>query len=122
MWSSACHKWVPLEPPYAPLQDEYGKLRITREGGQQVVLEDPRLEDVSLFGTGSDSEQVVAIPIDSVQKIERRGADTGGTVGLVVGIVGGLALIGLAAGGDMFEGWCAFGTLPSGECRPFASE
>lgn len=92
VWLTACYKWVPLEPPYAPLQGEYSELRITQEDGEQVVLEDPRLEaDSHLMGTASDPERVVAIPIDSVQKIEKR--DGNNEVGLVIGLVAVVGMI-----------------------------
>lgn len=85
VWMTGCNKWVPLEPPYAPLQGEYTQLRITQEGGEQVVLEDPRLEaDSHLLGTVSDPERVVAIPIDSVQMIEKREGDN--AVGYMIGV------------------------------------
>ena len=83
---SACTKWVALEPPYAPSQGEYEKLRITGDDGTRVVIHDPRLEADSLRGTVSDSDQVAAIPIDSVQKIEKRGTNWLATAGLVVGV------------------------------------
>jgi len=128
LWSSACTKWVPLEPPYTPSQTEYGKLRITNERGVPVELKEPRLESDSVWGTMVESywergdlkhrSSRVAIPMESVQKIEKRGGDGVATIGLVVGIVGGLGLISAAVGGDMFEDYCAFGELPSGRCRP----
>ena len=113
LWSSACTKWVAIEPPYAPLQGDYDKLQITREGGGQVVLVEPRMEADSVWGTVVTSywdrgdlkhtKHDTVIPMESVVKIEKRGSDGVATLGLVVGIVGGLALIGLAAGGDMLD-------------------
>ncbi len=79
---SACTKWKTLEPPYAPSQGEYEKLRITGDDGTRVVIHDPQIEADSLRGTVSDSDQIAAIPIDSVQKIEKRGANWLGNIGL----------------------------------------
>ncbi len=79
---SACTKWKTLELPYAPSQGEYEKLRITGDDGTRVVIHDPQIEADSLRGTISDSDQVAAIPIDSVQKIEKRGANWLGNIGL----------------------------------------
>ena len=79
---SGCTKWKTLEPPYAPSQGEYEKLRITGDDGTRVVIHDPQIEADSLRGTVSDGEQVQVIPIDSVQKIEKRGANWLGNIGL----------------------------------------
>ena len=92
---SACTKWKTLEPPYAPSQGEYEKLRITGDDGMRVVIHDPRLEADSLRGTVSDSDQVAAIRIDSVQKIEKRGTNWLATAGLVVGVFYAVVGIGL---------------------------
>ena len=83
---SGCTKWRTLEPPHAPSLGEYEKLRITGDDGTRVVIHDPQIEADSLRGTVSDSEQVQVIPIDSVQKIEKRGTNWLATAGLVVGV------------------------------------
>jgi len=83
---SGCTKWKTLEPPYAPSQGEYEKLRITGDDGTRVVIYDPQIEADNLRGTVSDSEQVQVIPIDSVQRIEKRGTNWLATAGLVVGV------------------------------------
>jgi hypothetical protein len=93
---SACTKWVALEPQYAPSQGEYEKLRITGDDGTRVVIHDPQIEADSLRGTVSDSDQVAAIPIDSVQKIEKRGANwlaTAGLAYLAFNVVLGIGLL-----------------------------
>jgi len=92
---SACTKWKTLEPPYAPSQGEYQKLRITGADGTRVVIHDPRIEADSLRGTVSDSDQIAAIPIDSVQKIEKRGANWLGNIGLAYLALNVLAGVGL---------------------------
>lgn len=90
--SIGCQKWVPVEPPYAPLQGESEELRITQEGGEQVVLEDARLAADSIFvGTASDPDRVVAIPVDSVQKIEMRQDDN--FIGYVIGAAGVVGMV-----------------------------
>ncbi|MCL7958681.1 MAG: hypothetical protein M8861_00670 [marine benthic group bacterium] len=90
--SSGCAtKWVPLEPPYAPFHGA-GKLRITQESGEQIVLQDPRLAANShLLGTASDPERIVAIPIESVENIEKR--EEGNEVGYVIGSVAVVGMI-----------------------------
>jgi len=119
LWSSACTKWVPLEPPYSPPQEEYGKLRVTNERGVPVVLEEARLEADSVWGTMVSSywergdlkhtEAAAAIPLESVQKIEKRGTDATATVGLVVGITAVLIVLSVALtepfSFDPFEGY-----------------
>ena len=92
---SACTKWKTLEPPYAPSQGEYEKLRITGDDSTRVVIHDPQIEADSLRGTVSDSDQVAAIPIDSVQKIEKRGANWLGNIGLAYLALNVLAGVGL---------------------------
>ena len=115
LWSSACTKWVAIEPPYAPLQGDYDKLQITREDGGQVVLVEPRLEADSVWGAVLTSywdrgdlkhnEHDTVIPMGSVVKIERRGSDGLATVGLVVGIIGVLGLIGAATDPLGMDDW-----------------
>ena len=91
--SSGCTtKWVPLEPPYAPVRGEHIQLRITQESGEQVVLEDPRVAaDSHLLGTVSDPERVVAIPIESVERIEKR--EESNEVGYVIGSVAVVGMV-----------------------------
>ncbi len=105
-WSSACTKWVPLDPPYAPSPADYGKLRITNERGVPVVLKEPTLEADSVWGTlattycergrPSHSEEVAVIPTESVHLIEKRGTDAAATIGLLVGITAVFVVIALA--------------------------
>jgi hypothetical protein len=83
---------VPLEPPYAALQGEHAKVRITQDGGEQIVLESPRLEaDSHLVGTVSDPERVVAIPIESVEKIET--LEESNEMGYVIGSMATVGMI-----------------------------
>lgn len=93
---SACQKWVALEPPYAPLQGEYEKLRVTTDSGTRVVINDPRQDADSLWGIGSDGLPTAVIPILSVQKIEKRGTNWLGSVGLAylgLNVLGGVAML-----------------------------
>jgi hypothetical protein len=48
---SACHKWVPLEPPVAQAVAERdpGTIRVTLADGSQVVLKEPRISGDSLM-------------------------------------------------------------------------
>ncbi len=106
LWSSACTKWVPLEPPYPQWLEEYGKLQITNERGVPVVFREPQLKGDSVWGTVvtshwehgdlKHSERVAAIPVESVQKIEKRGSDAATTITLWVGVGLLAGLIGAA--------------------------
>jgi len=106
LWSSACTKWVPLEPPYLPSQEDYGKLRVTDKHGAQVVLEAARLEADSVRGTAvtshmergamSYNKEAIGIAWESVQHIEKRGTNVLATVGLAylaLNVVAGIALL-----------------------------
>ena len=111
VWVTACTKWVPLEPPYSPSLEEYGKLRITNERGVPVVFREPLLQGDSVRGTVVTSywergdlkhtEATAAIPMDSVRKIEKRGTDIAATAAaiLIPGLILGVAVAAAAPGG-----------------------
>jgi len=71
------------------------------------VLEEALVEADTVSGTTvtsywergnlKQSEQVAAIPIDSVDKIENREADVGATIGLAVGIPAAIFVVALIA-------------------------
>ena len=104
VWSSACTKWVPMEPPYPQSLEEYGKLQITNERGVPVVFREPYLQGDSVRGTVVTSywergdlkhtEATAAIPMDSVRKIEKRGTDAAATLAaiLIPGLILGVAV------------------------------
>ena len=98
---SACHKWVPLEPPVAQAiaEEEPGTVRVTLADSSRVVLKEPRISGDSLVAL----DDTVRVALDDVQQIEARRANTPATIGLVVGSLaaayGVLILLFIAAGG-----------------------
>jgi len=82
---SACHKWVPLEPPVAQAitEEEPGTVRVTLADNSRVVLKEPRVSGDSLIGL----DDTVGVPLEEVQQVEAQRANTLATIGLVVGSV-----------------------------------
>ncbi len=82
---SACHKWVPLEPPVAQAiaEEEPGTVRVTLADDSRVVLKEPRVSGDSLVAL----DDTVRVALDDVQQIEARRANTPATIGLVVGSI-----------------------------------
>ncbi len=81
---SACHKWVPLESPVEQtLAEHHGKVRITLEGGQQVVLDSAWVARDSVFGVANGD--TIPVALSGVVEAEQRKANVPATVGLVVG-------------------------------------
>ena len=79
---SACHKWVPLEPPVAQAitEEQPGTVRVTLTDNSQTVLEAPRVSGDSLVAIDG------SVALDDVQRAEAKRANTPATIGLVVGI------------------------------------
>ncbi len=103
---SACHKWVPLEPPLAQAitEGEPGTVRVTLSDGWHRVLKEPHISGDSLVAFEEGKEpQTVALPLEDLQRVEEKRANTPATVGLVVGSLaaayGVLILLFIAAGG-----------------------
>ena len=97
-WLSACHKWVPLEPPVLQTLEatDPDMVRVTRTDGRQVTLKEPRVSQNSLIGfwDESSSSRTTSMPLEAVAGIEERQSDTLATVGLVTGaILGPLVLL-----------------------------
>lgn len=92
---SACHKWVPLEPPVAQAvtEEQPGTVRVTLKDNSQTVLQAPRVNGDSLVALDG------TVALDDVQRVEARRANTPATIGLVVGIAAGafVALLAVAA-------------------------
>ncbi len=85
---SACHKWVPLEPPVAQAiaEEEPGTVRVTLADGWQRVLKEPRISGDSLIAFEEGKKpRTVALPLEDLQRVEERRANTPATIGLVVG-------------------------------------
>lgn len=118
---AACTKWSPQRLPVEKARGELpGKIRVTRIDGSRIVLRSPAIMTDSLVGwaegfpPGSPSRRF-AIPLDSVQRIDRRTTDAGKTAALVGGVAGSLVLLALIVNplDDIFEE-CLF---RGAECR-----
>jgi hypothetical protein len=86
---SACHKWVPLEPPVAQAvaEEEPGTVRVTLADGSQVVLKEPHISGDSLVAFEDGKEpQTVALLLEDVRQAEVQRTNKPATVGLVFGI------------------------------------
>ena len=80
---SACHTWVPLEPPVAQAiaEVEPGTVRVTLVDSSQVALRDPRISGNRLVAL----DDTVGVALDDVQQIEARRTKVLATVGLIFG-------------------------------------
>ena len=87
---SACHKWVPLEPPVARAisETESGTIRITLADSSRVVLKtgSMEIEGDSLYAT-DELTRPVTLPLREVLLVEEKEAEGGKTAALVAGIV-----------------------------------
>jgi len=83
---SACHTWVPLEPPVAQAiaEVEPGTVRVTLVDSSQVALKDPRISGNRLVAL----DDTVGVALDDVQQIEARRTKVLATVGLIFGCAG----------------------------------
>ena len=81
---SACHKWVPLEPPVARTIAEKGPgaVRVTLADSSQVVLDGPRISGDSLVARDGG----IGMAIDDAREIEVRQTKVLATVGLITGV------------------------------------
>ena len=112
LWLSACHKWVPLEPPVQQAIEESGPgtVRITLADGSRVTVKEPHVSGDSLVGAVEEStwergklrweDRMIEIPLGSVQQIEERRANTPATVVTVLGVtLGAMVVVGLISCG-----------------------
>ncbi len=103
---AACHKWVPLESPVEQtLAEHHGKVRITLEGGQQVVLDSAWVGQDSVFGLAEGD--TTSVPMAAVAEVEQEKTNVGATVGL--------AVLGAAVAFGIFVAVVAI-CFSSGEC------
>lgn len=70
------------------------RVRATTLDGRERVLRNPQVRDGVLVGA------TASVPLDSVRRLERRGADVGRIVGVGVGAAAGVAAFVLFGGGD----------------------
>ena len=104
---AACSSWhiENTSPEQLVGEDSTRRVRITRQDGERLTIDQPRLRGDTLYGTpsrvrSSPANQPVAIPLADVREIAVPQRDAGKTIGLILGItafVGGAAFaIGLA--------------------------
>ncbi len=109
---SACHKWVPLEPPVAQAiaETESGTIRVTLADSSRIVLKEPHISGDSLMAFEDEKEpQTVALLLEDLQRVEEKRANTPATIGLVVGSIGvfiGLAMLAYVIAICSGEGEC----------------
>ena len=107
LFVSACHKWVPLEPPVSQaLAVESPTLlpnptRITLNDGQRITLEDATLSADSVVGTRERRSEAspirrVRIALEDVSDVERKKAKVGESVLLGVGVITVIGVVTLA--------------------------
>ncbi len=87
---SACHKWVPLEPPVARAiaETESGTIRITLADSSRVVLKTGymEIEGDSLYSVDVNTRPVT-LPLSDVLVVEEKKLEGGKTALLIGGIV-----------------------------------
>ena len=87
---SACHKWVPLEPPVAQAiaEAESGTIRVTLADSSRVVLQARynEIEGDSLYAI-DELTRPVTLPLRDVVLVEEKEAEGGKTALLIGGIV-----------------------------------
>jgi hypothetical protein len=132
--AGACTGWqtVQVSPEQLVAEQHPNKVRVTRQDGSRIEVEDPTVAEDTLLGTiqpvtvttrestghgeftpvirtvGVDTITRAAIPIADITRVERRHVSAGKTAGLVAGI---LALGAVVAGGIALAGWdCCLGT------------
>ncbi len=101
---AACTSWQTQEvsPEQALADEQPDKVRVTLTDGSQVEVHQPTVARDTLTGF-SDGHQV-SVPLASVSELELRESDTGKTIWLTVGIVGGVGLLGF------ITVWAVFGS------------
>ncbi len=77
---SACHKWVPLYTQ-AITEEEPGTVRVTLADNSRVVLKEPHISGDSLIAL----DDTVGVPLEEVQRVEEKRANTPATVFLILG-------------------------------------
>ncbi len=85
---SACHKWVPLEPPVAQAiaERDPGTVRVTLADSSRIVLKEPHIMGDSLIAFEDGKEpQTVALLLEDLQRVEEKRANTPATVFLILG-------------------------------------
>ncbi len=93
---SACHKWSTVEPGQPFAEEGTAEVRITQTHGQRVVLKESVVVGDSVVGlVNGDS---ASFALSDMDKIQVRKGDWVGTTLLVLGVVVGASVVGVAIG------------------------
>ena len=101
-WLSACHKWVQVQPPSVELPaqasmpvDDRDELRLHLEpaGTVEGTLWELTQDSVVLM----NETAMVAVPVESVSRVDTRRSDTVAIVAIVAGVTAVAVLVGLVA-------------------------
>lgn len=101
LFGTACQAWHTQRaaPESVLVARQPAKLRVTRNDGSRVVIENPVLRGDTLSGTQAPrgGQQDVRIPLTDVRQVATRGFSPGRTVGLGLGVAAGLVAAVVAA-------------------------
>jgi hypothetical protein len=108
MLGAGCRTWQPVPPPSAGAPTTLPRVRVLRADGSRVEVDQVYVRGDTLYGerrtgTAPGSREVVAVPVDSVRRVEARrvsGARTGALAGGV--------LLGVAAAVYLFAYYVGF--------------
>ncbi len=107
---SACHKWSTVQPGQPFAEEGAEELRITRTDGQRVVLKESVVVGDSVVGlVNGDS---ASFALSDMDKIQVRKGDWVGTTLLVLGVVVGATVVGVAIGLAVCTGGRGRGPCP----------
>jgi hypothetical protein len=96
VWVTACTSYKQIE--LAEVAD-HGKVRVTLVDGERETVREPRVEADSIKGFGEKVRPDVkdraplSISFDQIETLEATHVSAGKTVGLVVGVIGGLVAL-----------------------------
>lgn len=91
LWVTGCSTYTQIEPGKVA---EHDKVRITTTDGGTLVYYDPVIEADSIRGRGHKVGEVLfALPLDRVSEVEVGGEEPAKTALLVIGVIGGAALL-----------------------------
>ena len=91
VWVTACTSYRQIEIGEVA---DHDKVRITTTDGEALDYYDPRVEADSIKGRGhKDGEMLFALPLNRVSEVEVGGDEPAKTAMLVIGVIGGAALL-----------------------------
>ena len=107
---SACHKWSTVEPGQPFAEEGTEELRFTGIRGQRVVIKESAVVGDSVVGLVSGDSASFAL--SEMDKIQVRKGDWVGTTLLVLGVVVGATVVGVAIGLAVCTGGRGRGPCP----------